>query len=283
MSTRRDFDRTSKAWLAEGPTELADRVLDAALHEVHSTHQRRLLWGLPWRTSPMLNRFRLAAVAVVAVIAVGVVALNLPRLPGVGGPGTSPSPSAAGGTVVDTADGLGDFAIPLKITLPTGWTLPHGFLNAIVLINDGTTPPKSTPWGPDIVVVDGGWVRDPASVPASAPETFQAARIPFPADFFGYLRGLAGLTVVQEASPVTIGGIAGSRIVVKTPAIHPLIWLAGDTTWLPLRSEATTTTSYMLLAVQGKSMLVIETDPDAVFADRDAQIQAILQTIVFGS
>ncbi len=94
MSTRRDFERTSKAWLAEGPTELADRVLDAALREAHATHQRRRLWALPWRNLALNTPQRVAAgIAVVAVV--GFAALSiLGRGPGYGAAPT-PTPSAA--------------------------------------------------------------------------------------------------------------------------------------------------------------------------------------------
>jgi hypothetical protein len=40
MNGHRDLDRIVGAWLTEGPAELADRVLDAALDEIHLTHQR---------------------------------------------------------------------------------------------------------------------------------------------------------------------------------------------------------------------------------------------------
>ena len=36
-----DFERVSQAWLAEGPTELADRVLAAVVVDIHRRHQRR--------------------------------------------------------------------------------------------------------------------------------------------------------------------------------------------------------------------------------------------------
>lgn len=95
MSTNRDFDRIAGAWLADGPTELADRVLDVALEEVHLTQQRHAL-RVPWRISTMSTQFRLAAAAIVVVVALGLVALNLPRISGVGGPSASPpSPSPA--------------------------------------------------------------------------------------------------------------------------------------------------------------------------------------------
>jgi hypothetical protein len=91
MSTNRDFDRIAGAWLAEGPSELADRVLDAALDEVHLTHQRRHL-RVPWRTPTLNTPLRLAAaIAIIAVVGyAGLTFLN----PRGGGPGalTSPTP-----------------------------------------------------------------------------------------------------------------------------------------------------------------------------------------------
>ena len=41
MTTDPDFDRTARAWLDDGPTELADHVLEAVFDDVHHTTQRR--------------------------------------------------------------------------------------------------------------------------------------------------------------------------------------------------------------------------------------------------
>lgn len=68
MSANRDFDRITSGWLAEGPTELNDRVLEAALDAIHLTHQRRRP-AVPWRTPIMTTPMRLAAaIAIVAVV-----------------------------------------------------------------------------------------------------------------------------------------------------------------------------------------------------------------------
>jgi len=67
MSTNRDFDRIATGWLAEGPTELNDRVLDAALDEVHLTHQRRRR-AVPWRNPFMTMPIRLAAAAAIVAV-----------------------------------------------------------------------------------------------------------------------------------------------------------------------------------------------------------------------
>lgn len=93
----RGSDRVTKAFLAAGPTVLADRVLDAAFEEVHRTRQRRVLWRAPWRF-PTMNSFAKFAVAAVAVIAVGLLGLAFLKpggTVGVGAPSVAPSPSNA--------------------------------------------------------------------------------------------------------------------------------------------------------------------------------------------
>jgi hypothetical protein len=69
MTTNSDFDRHAAAFIADGPTELADRVLDAALVEVHLTRQRRGLTA-PWRLPRMHGMFRLATAAIAVAVAV---------------------------------------------------------------------------------------------------------------------------------------------------------------------------------------------------------------------
>ena len=70
MTTDRDFDRIAMAWLADGPEELSDRVLDAVVDEIHVTRQRHAL-RLPWRFPSMTTPARVAAAAVIGVLAVG--------------------------------------------------------------------------------------------------------------------------------------------------------------------------------------------------------------------
>lgn len=91
MNTISDFDRRATAWLADGPSELSDRVLDAALREIHLTHQRRRP-TVPWRTSMTSLRLVPAAGIALVVIAIGG-AFYIGR-------GPSPTPST---TVVPTS------------------------------------------------------------------------------------------------------------------------------------------------------------------------------------
>ena len=93
MSTDHDFDRIVHDWVETGPTELSDRVLDAARQGVHRTRQRRGPFG-SWRLVTRMPSTRLLAIAGVAVVVVVVAAFGFGLLPdrhGIGGPTALPS------------------------------------------------------------------------------------------------------------------------------------------------------------------------------------------------
>ena len=90
--TTNDFDRTARLWLEDGPTELADRALQAALDEIHVTPQRRAWWParrLPKMNTPIRFATGAASLAVVVVVVLAIAGFNL--LPGNGSVGGSPS------------------------------------------------------------------------------------------------------------------------------------------------------------------------------------------------
>lgn len=132
MNTDPDFDRHAAAWLADGPTELADRVLDAALREVHVTHQRRRLWVTPWRTPFMSTSLRSAAgIAIVAVVGIAVLSFvgrgsNIGVAP-TPGPSASATPSPAPiGTVGPTVLGpIDTSAWTIYASNRYGFTIGH--------------------------------------------------------------------------------------------------------------------------------------------------------------
>jgi hypothetical protein len=96
MNANHEFDRIAQAWLAEGPEQLPDRVLDAVVEEIHQTrqgHARRV----PWRDLRMNHVSRaLAGIAAIAVVLVGgTILLRSGTSPGpIGGPSPSPSSPA---------------------------------------------------------------------------------------------------------------------------------------------------------------------------------------------
>src|SRR6478672_7110832 len=88
MNGNTDFDRIAQSWLQDGPTEMPDRSLQAALDEVHVTSQQR--FGAARRTFNMNgNAFKLAAAAVMGVLIVvagGIYLRTNNQSGGVGGP-----------------------------------------------------------------------------------------------------------------------------------------------------------------------------------------------------
>ena len=130
--TENDFDRTARAWLEEGPAQLSDRVLQAALDEIHVTRQRRAWWPAR-RLSPMHTATKVA-IAAAAVVVLAIAGLEL--LPG-GGPGgpiatptptpsPTPSPASFGPHALGALEPgtyLLDAVQPFRITftVPAGW------------------------------------------------------------------------------------------------------------------------------------------------------------------
>jgi len=88
-----EFDRTARAWLDDGPSQMSDRGLLSALEEIHTTRQRRSPW--PARRATRVSMFARVAVAAVFVVAVGLLAGNVvPRLSDGSGVGAQPTPSS---------------------------------------------------------------------------------------------------------------------------------------------------------------------------------------------
>ena len=113
MTTQRELNRLLDAFFTEGTTELADRVIDAALDTIDHTPQRRA-GGLPRRIQAMPMLTRLAAAAAIGVLAVGG-ALFLSRAPSDVGsqsptPGVSASPSEPAPTPTPQSSPAGPMA-----------------------------------------------------------------------------------------------------------------------------------------------------------------------------
>jgi len=211
MNTTSDFDGRAAAWLADGPTELNDRVLEAALREVHLTRQRRRL-STPWRSLPMsmLPRQLVAAALVAAVAVAGVLVLanrtNVGAPPATLAPSTAASPAATASRVAATElpegdlTGLGpwqsrSFDIALTFQTPkAGWRVMMDTPGSVILASATSTiqfihvlagarscssPQLWSPWKPG----------DPSTAPDSLRD---GGRSPFATDpahaFAEYLR-----------------------------------------------------------------------------------------------
>ena len=92
MTTDPELTRIVRSWLAEGVTDVPDRVLDSVMTELPATPQRRR-WPPAWRDFSMNGYVRAAAaVAVVTILVVGGISVLRPSL--IGGPAT-PTPTPA--------------------------------------------------------------------------------------------------------------------------------------------------------------------------------------------
>jgi hypothetical protein len=150
MTTNDDFDRIARAWLADGPTELADRVLDAALDDVHATRQRRrpLLHGRTPRMTLLVTagaRAAAAALATVAVLGGGALLLAGGAGPAAG-PGASASPEPSP-IVISNWPTYESKEYGISFGVPPGWTVSPA------------QPTGPLPMGPDEVLDRDGVAR----------------------------------------------------------------------------------------------------------------------------
>ena len=206
MTTRDDFDRIARAWLADGPAELPDRVLDAAFEEIHRLPRRRRM--APWRL-PMTSTLKVAAAAAVLVAAVvaSSTLLNRGGSPPVGAsasPTMSSAPSASAEPSTAIVPGVSqrleagryttDLVRPaVTMDLPCCFEVMWHAESLLVLAEVGLAR--------YLVFANPDEVVDPATGDAR----------PLPDDLVDWLAEHPGLDV-EPASSVTIGGLDGRQV-----------------------------------------------------------------------
>lgn len=188
--------------------------------------------------------------------------------------------------VFDTRTIADDFALAMKLTVPSGWKPLHGIAGALGLVHTGFPEgPDSTWWGLDLLLVEDAQIHDASDVVSSEPATPDESRfVAWPDDFFGYITALPGVTVVSGPEAITLGGFAGTQIAVMTPPMHPLVWLKGDHSWLgggPTGVEPALERRFIEVKMDGHTLFVAFIDEPANFVARDDEIQAILASITF--
>jgi hypothetical protein len=113
MTTERDLDRSLERWMDDGPTVVADRVIAAAMTDVHTTRQRGARWALLKELfMTMKPAATIGAIAIVAVLGIAAYQVFLGGETGIGGPATR----------VFTADDLPNIVLTAE-NAPDGWTV----------------------------------------------------------------------------------------------------------------------------------------------------------------
>lgn len=175
------------------------------------------------------------------------------------------------------------FHLPLTFSYASGWeTNVHA--NAIDIVNANPAVPQQEWWGAGIALVDGAQVADPAKItdPAQMKTSSLNDFVPWPDDFFAYVTSIPGIKVMQAPTPVTIGGIQGTQIVIRTPEVmHTMLWLKDD--WTGLGNDYSNRIETMiLLDVNGESVLLAFDDSPEKFEEHYPLVKEIFNSITFG-
>lgn len=236
MTNPSDVDLLLDRWLAEGVTELSDRVLDTSLDIVEHTHQRRVL-RLPWRTPPMTLSLRLAAAAlVVVVVAAGAYVLHSTAAQVAQSPGPSLS-ALASNPVASAVPTPRPTPAPNPTPRPTSTLIPGtSALSAPTKLSPGTTystglfdPAFTLKGQAGWWYLDGGpgsaWLANGPNEP-NGPDTYSfsivvPARViaptgqtgsTLPTDLVAWLQADPDLSF-QASQSITVGTLHGTALV----------------------------------------------------------------------
>jgi len=128
MTRSIDIDQVLDDWLAEGPRQLPDRVVDSITADIgHAAPTRR--WRLPWRNHVYRNYFALAGAAVIVFVAAGLAVSLLANLPGIAGPSPKPAPTPTASPTGSASPSFVPTATPLSEEFRVT-ALLNGFLQA---------------------------------------------------------------------------------------------------------------------------------------------------------
>jgi hypothetical protein len=220
MNRPADVDRTLESWLAEGPSQLPDRVIDGIVRQLDETKQRRPTW-LPGRER--MNRMIFALGGVAAVVVVAVVGLGLYYNGPSAGSLPSPSPTASPSpTVTPTASPVGlnepgPFLLwdqpevgPMRATIPApGWYGASG--GRILTKDDNPDAPDGAGmivFGGDLLYVYGDPCRWSTTLPDSPVSTV---------DELVAELGNQPARGASEPVDISVDGYAGKSITIHVP------------------------------------------------------------------
>jgi hypothetical protein len=224
MNTSRDPDRLIRTFLAEGQTELPDRVFDAVRSEIDRTRQRVVIG--PWRT-PHMNTFAKFAMAAAAVVVVAAVGINLlPARTGVGGgPTITPSPSPT--PTPQPSPSLTPRAFPAPGDLSIG---RHSLtMEGVTFTLELTTPgwvsegsfgiDRGHQASPDAAAFIF-WANAPVGVYSDPCAQTEAPPVgPSATELAAALTTIPGIDVVSGPSDVTVDGRPAKHVVIRVPKV----------------------------------------------------------------
>ena len=281
MTHSPDFDRVTTAWLADGPVQLSDRVLEVVFEEVHRTRQQRSL-RTPWRFNLMPAYLRLAAgIAIAAVIGVGALTF-FDRSPDVGvqptpaptaSPSTSPAPEISDGPLAPGRYRYDGNGVRVTVTVPAGWEGGE--------FSVSKAPARELPDGANL------GFRQPTSVilDPCAPESGARLIGPSVDDLMtdDLVTAISGLPNVTASPPgdVTISGFDGKHLsfVVDTEGIDCVMGFYGQGSFVRAADNGQRQDLWILDVAGTRLVIDAATYPETTPAVR-AELQSMVDTLV---
>ena len=214
MTSERDIERVLDHWFADGPTQVADRVLDEVADRIARQPQQPAWRGS--RRDSHVNTYLKPLLAVAAVLVIAVVGWNL--MPGgstrIGGPQSTesqpPTPSPAPSPTPSSTPRPARMDCPAKPCRGRPLSRRGGQARAVgpSPTARGSTPPPGS--------------RSQSRAPSTSPTPVRSgsARCRYatsPADVVAALQARDDL-VVSDAIDTTLGGYSGTRVDVQAPA-----------------------------------------------------------------
>jgi len=295
--TSRDVERLMDLWLADGPLEVHERVIEGVADRIG--HQRQQpAWRVSWRDSHVNASLKpVAAIAAIIVIAiVGSRLIASPSGPG-GGPTASPTPSSSpvpsarwdtfgaqcgdvgcGGPLTAgtyTSRGL----VPaVTYTLTSPWVNLRDWSGFFQLYPD--TPANRAvaaggDYPPHILILPGPQVSPSDTCVDYSPSDMVGVDA---AQLVAFLEARPHL-VISGSVPVTINGLAGRQIDVSIGAG----W-TGCIPGAPLGEHLTTADKvrFIVLDRPGKTSLMIRLRAPSDFSGLAADAMPVIESFVFG-
>ena len=201
-------------------------------------------------------------------------------------PAEQAAPTATPEPKTFTSPGDADFPVPLSFTYGPEWDVQAG-TNSIDLIHKGSPPgPESEWWGVTIAAVDGALVHDPADAALTQPASADKSKfIAWPKDLFGYFSSIPGVKVDGVPNFLNIGGVSGTQMIVRTPAMQPIFWLKDDSTWLGGGStglDPAYKRQIILVEVSGKQVMLEFSDSAQKFDEHYPLVRDVYNTLKLG-
>ena len=281
--TDNDFDRTARLWLQDGPSQLADRVLDAALDEIHVTRQRRAIWPAR-RFLPMQGAIKVA-IAAAAVVVLAIAGLELLPGGGPGGPAATPTPAPTPSPASFDRHGLGELepgtyvlegVQPLRVT----FTVPSGWEKLISPSTVWATPASNARLG--FMNIDNLFI-DPCQPALGLMDPPVGPTVD---DLVAALRRVAGIEASAPAD-ITVDGYSGKRLdlsvagtVDPCPGVETVLLRGTVDAPAPALGDDY---RMWIIDVDGRRLVMVQVARTAATAADRTELQAIVDSVRLAS